>query len=165
MTRRFFGLQSALLGVLLIGSCKEDPITTVGVGDPAAVAVELHSRTIAVADSVRTFARVLDKVGNPLAIPVTFSTGCTAGIVSVRTASDAPLVRTAFVVKAVSYGSGCVIASASGFVDTMKVTTVPASVAVTALTGTTTGKADTANSGDVVTYSYNYKDAAGNGLR
>src|SRR5713101_68802 len=137
MTRRFFGLQSALLGMLLTGSCKEDAITTVGIGTPAAVAVELHGRTIAVADSVRTFARVVDKVGNPLAIPVTLATGCTAGIVSVSTASDAPLVRTAFIVKAVGYGSGCVVASASGFVDTMNITTVPASLVVTGVTGVT----------------------------
>jgi hypothetical protein len=166
MTRRFFGLQGALLGGLLLGSCKQDSITTVGIGTPAGVSVELKTRTIAVADSVRTFALVRDQVGNPLALAVTLTTGCTAGIVSVGPASDAPLVRTAFVVKAVGYGTGCVIASASGFVDTMQVTTVPASIVVTGVTGTISppavGKADTANSGAVVTYSYVYKDAAGN---
>src|SRR3989442_8085906 len=71
MTRRFFGLQSALLGVLLFGSCKQDSITTVGIGTAARVSLEFNARTVAVADSVRTFARVLDKVGNPLAITVT----------------------------------------------------------------------------------------------
>ena len=160
MTRRFFGLQSALLGVLLFGSCKQDSITTVGIGTAARVSLEFNARTVAVADSVRTFARVLDKVGNPLAITVTLTTGCTAGIVSVAPASDAPLVRTAFVVKAVGFGSGCVIASASGFVDTLQVTTVPAALVVTGVTGVTAP--DTANSGSVVTYSYAYHDAAGN---
>ena len=160
MTRRFFGLQGALLGVLLFGSCKEDSITTVGIGTAARVSLEFNARTVAVADSVRTFARVLDKVGNPLAITVTLTTGCTAGIVSVAPASDAPLVRTAFVVKAVGFGSGCVIASASGFVDTLQVTTVPAALVVTGVTGVTAP--DTANSGSVVTYSYAYHDAAGN---
>ncbi len=161
MTRRFFGLQGALLGMLAIGSCKQDSITTVGIGTPAAVAVELHARTVLVADSVRTFAVVTDKVGNPLSIPVTFATGCTAGIVSVGSASDAPLVRTAFIVRALAYGNGCVIASAAGFVDTMKVTTLPASLVVTGVAGTVAGKPDTANSGSVVTYSYAYKDKAG----
>src|SRR5713226_118859 len=159
MTRRFFGLQGALLGGLLLGSCKQDSITTVGIGTPAGVSVEFKARTMSVADSVRTFALVRDQVGNPLAVAVTLTTGCTAGIVSVGTASDAPLVRTAFVVRAVGYGSGCVIASASGFVDTMNITTVPASLVVTGVTGVTAP--DTANSGSVVTYSYAYKDAAG----
>jgi len=161
MTRRFFGLQGALLGVLLFGSCKQDSITTVGIGTAARVSLEFDARTIAVADSVRTFARVLDKVGNPLAITAALTTGCTAGIVSVAPASDAPLVRTAFVVKAAAYGSGCVIASASGVPpDTMQITTVPASLVVTGATGVTAP--DTANSGSVVTYSYDYKDAARN---
>jgi hypothetical protein len=161
MTRRFFGLQGALLGGLLFGSCKQDSITTVGIGTAAGVSLELKTRTIALADSVRTFALVRDQVGNPLAIAVTLTTGCTAGIVSVGAASDAPLVRTAFIVRAVGYGTGCVIASAAGFVDTMKVTAVPASLVVTGETGTIAGKPDTASSGAVVTYSYAYKDAAG----
>jgi hypothetical protein len=159
MTRRFFGLQGALLGVLLFGSCKQDSITTVGIGNPAGVSLELKARTIILADSVRTFALVRDQVGNPLAIAVALTTGCTAGIVSIGPASDAPLVRTAFIVKAVGYGTGCVIASASGFVDTMTVTTVPASLVVTGVSGVI--KPDTANSGSVVTYSYAYKDKAG----
>jgi hypothetical protein len=161
MTRRFFGLQGALLGGLLLGSCKQDSITTVGIGTPAGVSLEFKTRTMAVADSVRTFALVRDQVGNPLALAVTLTPGCTPGIVSVGAASDAPLVRTAFVVRAVGYGTGCVIASASGFVDTMTVTTVPASLVVTGVSGTIAGKPDTANSGSVVTYTYAYKDAAG----
>src|SRR5260370_18870923 len=104
MTRRFFGLQGALLGGLLLGSCKQDSITTVGIGTPAGVAVEFKTRTIAVADSVRTFALVRDQVGNPLALTATV-TSCNTGALAVFPASDAPLVRTAFIAKVVAYSA------------------------------------------------------------
>jgi hypothetical protein len=160
MNRRFFGLQSALLGVLLIGigSCKKDP-TASGVGNPAGLSLEFTARTLAVADSVHTFAILRDQVGTPLDVTVSLATGCTPGIVSVTPVSDAPQLRTGFFVKALAYGTSCVVATADGFTDTMTITAVPAAIVVTGVTGTTT--TDTANSGDVVTYAYQYRDAKG----
>jgi hypothetical protein len=152
MNRRLFGLQSALLGVLLLGSCKKDP-TASGVGKPAGLSLEFTARTMAVADSVHTFAVVRDQVGTPLDIPVTLATGCTPGIVSVRTVSDAPQLRTGFFVKAIGYGTSCVIATANGFTDSMAVTTVPKTLVVNA-------GPDTLTSGQVGVYTYQYRDAA-----
>jgi len=88
--------------------------------------VELKTRTIAVADSVRTFALVRDQVGNPLPVTATV-TSCNTGVATVIPTSDAPQVRTAFFVKAVAFSATpvCIAASAAGFYDTMFVTAVP----------------------------------------
>lgn len=153
MIRRVVVLQGALLGVLALGSCKSDPTNT-DVGTAAAVAMEFKLRTMAIGDSVRTFAQVVDKFSHPLQEAATISTACTPGILSLSSASDAPQPRTAFVVKAVGYGTSCVVATASGFSDTLTVTTVPASLVVT-------GGPDSIASGATVNYGFAYKDAAG----
>jgi len=153
MIRRVVVLQGALLGVLALGSCKSDPTNT-DVGTTAAVAMEFKLRTMAVGDSVRTFAEVVDKFSHPLQESATIATACTPGILSLSAASDAPQPRTAFVVKAVGYGTSCVVATASGFADTLTVTTVPASLAVT-------GGPDSIASGATVTYAFAYKSADG----
>jgi len=156
MIRRFFVLQGAFLGVLALGSCKSDPTNT-DVGTAAAVAMEFKLRTMAVGDSVRTFAQVLDKFSHPLQETATFATACTPGILSLSAASDAPQPRSAFIVKAVGYGTSCVVATASGFADTLTITTVPASIVVT-------GGPDSIASGATVNYTFAYRDATGGTL-
>lgn len=153
MIRRVVVLQGALLGVLALGSCKSDPTNT-DVGTAAAVAMEFKLRTMAVGDSVRTFAAVVDKFSHPLQESATITTACTPGILSLSAASDAPQPRTAFVVKAIGYGTSCVVATASGFSDTLTVTTVPASLVVT-------GGPDSILSGATVNYGFEYKSADG----
>jgi hypothetical protein len=153
MIRRFFVLQGAFLGVLALGSCKSDPTNT-DVGTTAAVAMEFKLRTMAVGDSVRTFAQVLDKFSHPLQETATFATACTPGILSLSAASDAPQPRSAFIVKAVGYGTSCVVATAGGFADTLTVTTVPASLVVTS-------GPDSIASGATVNYTFAYKSATG----
>jgi hypothetical protein len=153
MIKRVVVLQGALLGVLALGSCKSDPTNT-DVGTAAAVAMEFKLRTMAIGDSVRTFAQVVDKFSHPLQEQATIATACTPGILSLSAASDAPQARTAFVVKAVGYGTSCVVASASGFSDTLTVTTVPASLVVT-------GGPDSIASGATVNYGFAYKSATG----
>lgn len=153
MIRRVVVLQGALLGVLALGSCKSDPTNT-DVGTAASVAMEFKLRTMAIGDSVRTFAQVVDKFSHPLQETATISTACTPGILTLSAASDVPQPRTAFIVKAVGYGTGCVVATASGFSDTLTVTTVPASLVVT-------GGPDSIVSGATVNYGFEYKSAAG----
>ena len=153
MIRRVVVLQGALLGVLALGSCKSDPTNT-DVGTAAAVAMEFKLRTMAVGDSVRTFAAVVDKFSHPLQESATIATACTPGILSLSAASDAPQPRTAFVVKAIGYGTSCVVATASGFSDTLTVTTVPASLVVT-------GGPDSILSGATVNYGFEYRSATG----
>jgi hypothetical protein len=153
MIRRVVVLQGALLGVLALGSCKSDPTNT-DVGTAAAVAMEFKLRTMAVGDSVRTFAAVVDKFSHPLQESATIATACTPGILSLSAASDAPQPRTAFVVKAIGYGTSCVVATASGFSDTLTVTTVPASLVVTS-------GPDSILSGATVNYGFEYRSATG----
>lgn len=153
MIKRVVVLQGALLGVLALGSCKSDPTNT-DVGTAAAVAMEFKLRTMAVGDSVRTFAQVVDKFSHPLQVTATIATACTPGILALSAASDAPQPRTAFIVKAIGYGTSCVVASAGGFADTLTVTTVPASLVVS-------GGPDSILSGATVNYGFEYKSASG----
>ena len=157
MNSRIFGLHGALAALALVAACKEDP-TAAHVGTPNSLAFELNARTLAVADSFRSFVVLRDELGNPLATPVTVSS-CNAGVATVIPASDAPQVRTAFFVKAVAFNatSVCVTASAAGLLDTMMVTAVPFSLAIT-------GGPDTIASGVSGTYTFVYKDAKGAAL-
>jgi len=156
MNSRIFGLHGALAALALAAACKEDP-TAAHVGTPNSLAFELNARTVAVADSFRSFVLLRDELGNPLAAPVTV-TSCNTGVATVLPASDAPQVRTAFFVKAVAFNatSVCITASAAGFTDTMMVTAVPFALQVTG------GPAnDTIASGTTGTYTFIYKDALG----
>jgi hypothetical protein len=154
MNSRIFGLRGALAAVALVAACKKDP-TAADVGTPKSLAMELDAKTVAVADSFRTFAVLRDALGTPLATPVNVAS-CNSAVVSVLPASDAPQVRTAFFVKGVAYSatSVCVIATASGFTDSMLVTTRPGSISMAG------GPAnDTLASGTTTAYTYTYKDA------
>ncbi|HXL34424.1 MAG TPA: hypothetical protein VN953_05860, partial [Gemmatimonadales bacterium] len=92
MNSRIFGLHGALAALALAAACKEDP-TAAHVGTPNSLAFELNARTVAVADSFRSFVVLRDELGNPLATPVTVSS-CNTGVATVIPASDAPQVRT-----------------------------------------------------------------------
>ena len=101
------------------------------------------------------FVILRDRLGNPLATPVTVAS-CNSAVAAVIPASDAPQVRTAFFVKGVAFNatSVCVTASASGFKDTMHVSTVPFSLAIT-------GGPDSITSGTTGVFTFVYKDAKG----
>ncbi|HXL35409.1 MAG TPA: hypothetical protein VN953_10825, partial [Gemmatimonadales bacterium] len=107
------------------------------------------------ADSFRSFVLLRDELGNPLATPVTV-TSCNTGVATVLPASDAPQVRTAFLVKGVAFNATpvCILATASGFTDTMLVSTVPFSLAIT-------GGPDSITSGTAALFTFVYKDAKG----
>jgi hypothetical protein len=155
MTSRIFGLRGALAAVALVAACKKDP-TAADVGTPKSLAFELDAKTVAVADSFRTFVVLRDALGTPLATPVNVAS-CNSAVATVLPASDAPQVRTAFFVKGVAYSatSVCIIATASGFTDSMLVTTRPGSISMAG------GPAnDTLPSGTTTAYTYTYNDAA-----
>ena len=154
MNSRIFALHGALAALTLTAACKKDP-TAPEVGTPNKLSFELDARTVAVADSFRSFVILRDRLGNPLATPVTVAS-CNAAVAAVIPASDAPQVRTAFFVKGVAFNatSVCVTASARGFTDTMLVSTVPFSLAIT-------GGPDSITSGTTGVFTFVYKDAKG----
>jgi hypothetical protein len=153
MNSRLFGLRLTVTALVLFAACKEDP-TASKAGTVAGLSLDLANATITVADSIKTFAVVLDPLGNPVDVAATVAPGCTAGIVAVVPASDAPQVHTAFYVKATAFGTACIVATAGGFTDTLQVTTIPASLSLTA-------GPDTLQSGQTGIYTYQYKDAKG----
>src|SRR2546425_327277 len=154
MNSRIFGLHGALAALALVAACKEDPTAT-DVGTPNSLTFELDARTVVVAASSRSFVVLRARLGNPLTTAVTV-TSCNTGVATFLRASDAPQVRPAFFVKGVAFAATpvCVAADAGGFKDTMFVSTVPFSLAISGGPGTIT-------SGTNATYTYAYKDAKG----
>jgi len=116
----------------------------------AGVKFEYAYREITISDSFRTFAVEFDQAGNPLP-PSATVTSC-SNIAAIASASDAPKVRTAFYIKAKTYGSACVVAAAGRFADTMQVATFPRAIRVS-------GR-DTVVSGASNQYTFAYFDAA-----
>jgi hypothetical protein len=145
-----FGLAALVAGAAL--SCKSDP-TAAGIGSTTTVLMNLKVMNVIIADSNRSFATVLDSKSDPLSVPVSFSS-CAPGVAAVSLASDAPLLRSAFFVKGVTFGSTCVVASASGKTDTTQVVTFPARIVVTS-------GPDTLLSGSTSQYTFQYLDGVG----
>ena len=151
MNARFFGLVGVVAAV--VAGCKSDPTNSL-VGHPASVGLQFATVRLEVADSLPTYAVVLDAGSNPLTDAVTV-TACDPTTVTVaHVGSGAPLVRTNFYIKGIKYGVACVIATADGFTDTMQVATVPDAIKIT-------GGPDTLLSGDSATYAFSYLDKAG----
>src|SRR5439155_25182037 len=117
MRRLLFGFAGVVLAAALAGSCKEDPTASLA-GGVAGVKFEYEYREITISDSFRTFAVEFEQAGNPLP-PSATVTSC-SNIAAIASASDAPKVRTAFYIKAKTYGSACVVAAAGRFADTMQ---------------------------------------------
>lgn len=145
----FSGLRRASLGLALLAACKSDPTTDL-VGPTNLVLMNLKTVHVVIADSVRSFATVYDKASDPLNLSISFSS-CDPSIASAIPASDAPLIRSGFFVKANAYGSTCIVASAQGKSDTMEVTTVPDRIVFS-------GGPDTLQSGSTAQYSFQYVD-------
>ena len=150
MRRLFFGFAGAVLAAALAGSCKEDPTASLA-GGVAGVKFEYAYREITISDSFRTFAVEFDPAGNPLP-PSATVTSCSNAVAAIAPASDAPKVRTAFYIKAKTYGSTCVVVAAGRFADTMQVATFPRAIRVS-------GR-DTVVSGASNQYTFAYFDAA-----
>ena len=115
--------------------------------------MNLKVMNVVIADSNRSFATVYDKASDPLNLPVTFAS-CNPAVAAVSLASDAPLPRSAFFVKGVTFGTTCVVATAQGLTDTTQVVTFPARVVLTS-------GPDTLQSGSSTQYTFQYLDGAG----
>jgi hypothetical protein len=150
MNSRFFALLGAGVAGALLWSCTEDPTATLK-GGLDHLALEYGYREVIIADSVRTFAVETDAGGTVLP-PTATVTSCNAAIATVIPTSDAPLLRRAFYVKGIAFGSTCIVASAGNLRDTMRVSTFPSSIVVS-------GGPDTLLSGSTGTYGYTYRDA------
>jgi len=150
MRRLLFGSVCALLAVALAGSCKEDPTASLS-GSLAGVKFEYAYREVTISDSFRTFAVQFDQAGNPLP-PSATVTSCSNTVATIAPASDAPKVRTGFYIRAMTYGSACIVATAGNFADTMRVATFPRAIKVS-------GR-DTVVSGGSNQYTFAYFDAA-----
>jgi len=150
MRQLLFGSVCAVLAVAMAGSCKEDPTASLA-GGLAGVKFEYAYREVTISDSFRTFAVQFDQSGSPLP-PSAAVTSCSNAIATIASASDAPKVRTAFYIKAKTYGSTCVVATAGNLADTMRVATFPRAIRVS-------GR-DTVVSGASNQYTFAYFDAA-----
>jgi hypothetical protein len=142
-----FGLAALVAGAAV--SCKSDP-TAEGIGSANSVVMNLKVMNVIIADSSRSFATVFDTKSDPLTLPVSFAS-CDPVVAAVSPASDAPLPRSAFFVKGVTFGSTCVVATADGKTDTTQVSTFPARIVVT-------GGPDTLLSGSSSLYTFQYLD-------
>ena len=149
MTSDLSGWRRAIVGLALLAACKSDPTTDL-VGPTNLVLMNLKSVNVVIADSTRSFATVFDKASDPLNLPISFSS-CNAAIASVIPASDAPIPRSAFFVKANAFGSTCIVASVQGLSDTMAVTTFPARIVINS-------GPDTILSGTSAQYTFQYQD-------
>jgi hypothetical protein len=151
MNARILGLVGVVAAV--VAGCKSDPTNPL-VGKAARVGLQFATVRLTVADSLATFATVIDEASNPVVEAVSV-TACDPTTVAVaHVGSGSPLVRTNFYIKGIKYGIACVIATASGFTDTMQVATVPDHIAIT------TGP-DSIKSGDSAVYAFKYVDKVG----
>lgn len=115
--------------ILLAGGCTEDPLAGLRTG-PARLMVSATVLSVNVDDSVSVTATAVDDQGNPLPdVPTAAST--TPAIVSVSTASGAPLPQARFFVKGVTFGAGNVDVKVGSVTKSIKVQTYPASVVIT----------------------------------
>ena len=151
MNARFLGLVGVV--AVVVAGCKSDPTNSV-VGTPARVGFQFATLRVTIADSIPTFATVLDQGSNPLANSVTVTACDPTTIAVAHVASGAPLVQTNFFVKGVKYGTACIVATANGLTDTMQVAAVPDHIAVSS-------GPDTVVSGVPATYGFTWFDKAG----
>jgi hypothetical protein len=152
MTRHIYGLLGAVAIAAFGVACKSDPLADTG-GSLSRLDLEFAYREVVIGDSVRTFAIERDALNTPLPATATVRS-CNAAIATVTTASDAPLQRTGFFVKALTYGSTCVVAEAGALNDTMLISTFPASIVLTG--------PDSIQSGAVTVFGYQFRDRTGN---
>ena len=153
MNSRIFGLSSVVVLAALIGSCKKDP-TAPQAGGAKSVDFEFVYREVVVADSVRSWVVLHDALGDPVAGQIAV-TSCNNAVAQVLPASDAPQLRTAFLIKGVTFGTACVQAVGAGITKQMQVATFPKAIVISS--GPTTVVSGTATA----TYTYQFNDASG----
>jgi hypothetical protein len=152
MTRRIYRLLGAVAIAAFGAACKGDPLADTG-GTLSRLDLEYAYREVIIGDSTRTFAIERDALNTPLP-PTATVRSCNSAIASVRSASDAPLQRTGFYIKALTYGSTCVIAEAGALADTTQVSTFPATISLTG--------PDSIQSGAVTPFGWVFRDRTGN---
>ena len=152
MKRQIYGLLGVVAIAALGAACKDDPLSDTG-GSLSRLDLESAFREVIIGDSIRTFAIERDALNTPLPPTVTFRS-CNTAIATVQAVSDAPQVRAGVFVKALTYGTTCVIAEAGALADTMQVATFPASIALSG--------PDSIQSGAVTGFTYQYRDRGGN---
>ena len=152
MKRQIYGLLGVVAIAALGAACKDDPLSDTG-GSLSRLDLESTYREVIIGDSIRTFAIERDALNTPLP-PTATVRSCNTAVATVATVSDAPQVRAGFFVKALTYGTTCVIAEAGALADTMQVATFPASLAILG--------PDSVGSGSVTQFTWAFRDRAGN---
>ena len=153
MNSRIFGLSGAVIVAALIGSCKEDP-TASQAGGAKSVDFEFTYREVVVADSVRTWVVLHDALGDPVEGQIAV-TSCNTAIAQVIPASDAPQLRTAFLIKGLTFGTACVQGIGAGITKQMQVATFPKAIVISG------GPATVVSGTATATYTYQFNDAKG----
>ena len=128
MNRPLFGaLGVAAVLSLTVGSCKNDPLSDLDNGAPAALVIDFTHLTLPVGDTVALTASVLDGRATPLVIPVSFAP-CNAIVTTPLDTSYHPVPATSSraLVSASTWAPSCVVVTGGGFVDTVTVSAVPA---------------------------------------
>jgi hypothetical protein len=156
MNRPLFGaLGVAAVLFLTVGSCKNDPLSDLDNGAPAALVTDFSYLEVIIADTRTVTATVVDGRATPLVAAVTFRTCNAVAAVGIDTSyHPVPVTSTRAVVSGVTYGTSCVIAEGGGFTDTVQIATFPAGIVVIG--------PDTLVSGGAATYTYEFRDRAGN---
>lgn len=154
MNRRLFGALGVIAVLTTVAGCKEDPLSDLD-GKPAALVTDFSYLQLPIGDTIAVTARALDGRATPLAVPITFR-ACSGLVTTAVDTSYHPVPATSarVLVIGVAYGSTCVIAEAGALADTVQVGTFPASIVVSG--------PDTVVSGVAATYTFEYRDRAGN---
>jgi hypothetical protein len=126
-----FHAGTLLTVALLILGCAKDPTASLRAG-PKRLLLSSSVLTVNVGDSLAVTATVVDDQGNPLEDEAT-ATSTTPQVVSVIKTSGAPLPRSRFFVKALTFGEGKVDVTVAGITESIKVLTYPASLRITGI--------------------------------
>lgn len=152
MKRQIYRLLGMAAIAVFGAACKGDPLADTG-GSLSRLDLEFVYREVVIGDSLRSFALERDALNTPLP-PTATVRSCGPAIATVAPVSDAPQQRTGFFVKALTYGTTCVIAEAGPLADTMQIATFPASIVLTG--------PDTIQSAAVTPFAYEFRDRTGN---
>jgi hypothetical protein len=155
MNRPLFGaLGVAAVLSLTVGSCKNDPLSDLDNGAPAALVTDFSYLEVIIKDTLTITATVMDGRGTPLVAAITFTTCNAVAAVGIDTSyHPVPVTSTRAVVTGVTYGTSCVVAHGGGFSDTVQIATFPASIVIVG--------PDTIGSGATTVFGYEYRDNAG----
>jgi hypothetical protein len=136
--------------LLAVAGCTEDPLAALR-GGAARLVLSSKVLSVNVADSIAVTATAVDEQGNPLPDQPA-ATSASPAVVSVITATGAPLPQARFFVKGLAFGNGTVNVTVGGVTDSIRVHAYPASVTIT-------GTPDSLNSGSSVDLTATPRDA------